>query len=189
MTLELPLEVTLDAATERDAAVLTNLLELYVHDMTETFPAIEIGADGRFGYHPLTPYWSEPARRFAFLVRLGGKLAGFILATRGSPVSADPEVLDIAEFFILRGVRRSGVGRRAARLLWDRLSGLWTVRVSERNLGALPFWSRVITEYSAGCAVQTERPGKPYAWRVFSFEANAASGREQRPWRKRLGPQ
>ena len=57
-------------------------------------------------------------------------MAGFSFVTRGSPASDDPETLDVAEFFVLRGWRRSGVGRRAAPLLWDRLPGPWTVRVS-----------------------------------------------------------
>ncbi len=173
MTLENAFEVSLQVATESDAAVLANLLELYVHDMSEVFPGVEVGADGRFGYHRLPLYWSEPGRRFAFLIRCKGKLAGFILAMRGSPYSEDPDVLDIAEFFVLRGLRRSGVGARAAGLLWNHLPGRWTVRVSEGNSGAVPFWARVIAEYTGGQATQEPRPGTPHAWRVFSFESAA----------------
>ena len=109
-----PLEVSLDVAPARDAALLANLLELYVHDLSEAFPLIELGADGRFGYDPLPLYWSEPERRFPFLIRCGGRVAGFVLVARGSPASDDPDVLDVAEFFVLRRYRRSGVGRRAA---------------------------------------------------------------------------
>jgi predicted acetyltransferase len=176
MTLDAPFEVTLDAATERDATVLANLLELYVYDMTEVFPGLELGTDGRFGYRELSRYWSEPGRRFAFLVRQDARLSGFILVTRGSPVSKDPEVFDIAEFFVLRGRRRSGVGRSAARLLWSRFPGRWTVRVSEGNLRALPFWSGIIGEHSGGRAIQSLHPGSPHAWRVFSFETRAQDG-------------
>jgi hypothetical protein len=42
-------EVTLDIATASSAPILANLLELYVHDLSGVF-AIDIGADGRFGY-------------------------------------------------------------------------------------------------------------------------------------------
>jgi hypothetical protein len=52
-------DVTLQPATVADAALLTNLLELYVHDLSEIFP-VTIGADGRFGYPKLDLYWSEP---------------------------------------------------------------------------------------------------------------------------------
>ena len=44
--------VTLERATESDAILLANLLELYVHDLSEVFP-IELGVDGRFGYSRL----------------------------------------------------------------------------------------------------------------------------------------
>ena len=163
-------EIALDAATPRDAEVLSNLLELYTHDLSEIFP-VELGADGRFGYAKLPLYWSEPERRFPFLIRCGGRVAGFALVTRGSPASDDPETFDIAEFFILRRHRRSGVGRRAAFLLWNRLGGSWTVRVSEANRGGRPFWASIIAEYTKGAVTETTRPGDPHAWRVFSFHS------------------
>jgi predicted acetyltransferase len=165
-------EVLLDAATEADAALLSNLLELYIHDLSTAFPDIELGADGRFGYRRLPLYWSEP-ERFAFLIRCDGRIAGFVLAMRGSPVTADPEVLDVAEFFVLRRYRRSGVGRRAAFLLWNRLPGTWTVRVSQGNPSALSFWSGVIGEFSNGTATEWTHPGNHNPWRVFSFESAA----------------
>jgi len=166
-----PLEVVLDAAVSSDAGLLANLLELYLHDLSEAFPAMELGPDGRFGYDKLPLYWLEPERRFPFLIRYGTRVAGFVLATRGSPASDDPDVFDVAEFFVIRRDRRSGVGRRAAFLVWDRLPGRWIVRVSERNTGALPFWTGVIAEYTRGAATGFERAGSPNAWRVFSFES------------------
>jgi predicted acetyltransferase len=166
-----PLEVVLDVARPSDAGLLANLLELYLHDLSEVFPLIELGPDGRFGYDPLPLYWSEPERRFPFLIRYATRVAGFVLVTRGSPASDDPDVFDVAEFFVIRRHRRSGVGRRAAFLVWDRLPGRWIVRVSQANRGALPFWSGVIAEYTRGAAAEFERAGSPNAWRVFSFQS------------------
>ncbi|WP_437599505.1 GNAT family N-acetyltransferase [Sorangium sp. So ce590] len=163
--------VVLDEAISSDALLLSNLIELYIHDLSDVFPGIELMADGRFGYDKLPLYWSERDRRFAFVLRCGGRVAGFVLATRGSPAAADPDVLDIAEFFVLRRYRRSGVGRRAAVLLWQRIPGKWTVRVSEGNAGALAFWRGVVAEFTNGAATESTRPGQPHAWRVFSFES------------------
>ena len=165
-----PHEVELEAAMPADAALLANLLELYIHDLSETFP-LALGADGRFGYPRLASYWSEPGRRFPFLIRCGAEVAGFALATRGSPVTSDPDVLDVAEFFVLRRYRRSGVGRLAALALWQRLPGAWIVRVSEGNREALPFWSRVIAEFTGGDFREFTREGSPHARRVFAFES------------------
>jgi predicted acetyltransferase len=162
-------EVTLDLASLSDAALIANLLQLYLHDLSDTFPSIELGVDGRFSYEKLPLYWSEPERRFPLLIRHGGEVGGFALITRGSPASENPDVFDIAEFFVIRRHRRSGVGRRAAFLLWNRFPGSWTVRVSEGNRTALPFWTGVIEQYTGGTASQRTRPDSPHAWRVFSF--------------------
>jgi predicted acetyltransferase len=161
--------VTLQVATPSDDTLLSNLLELYAHDLSAVFPNVELGPNGRFGYDKLRLYWSEPDRRFAFLIMCDGRLAGFVLATRGSPVADDPDVLDVAEFFVLRRYRGSGVGRQAAFLLWNQLPGAWTVRVSEANTGALSFWSDVIADFAGGAAIESTRDGNPTAWRVFSF--------------------
>src|SRR5262249_24639889 len=163
-------DVSVDAARSDDAALLANLLELYTHDLSEVFP-VELGADGRFGYERLPLYWSEPERRFPFLIRRGGRPVGFVLVTRGSPASDDPRGFDVAEFFVIRRHRRSGVARRAAFLLWDGCPGRWVVRVSEGNIGALPFWTRIITEYAGGRATVSTRAGAPHRWRVFSFNS------------------
>ena len=167
-------EVVLEVATAHDAPVLSNLMELYAHDLSAVF-SLELGPDGRFGYERLPLYWSEPEHRFPFFLRYGGRLVGFALITRGSPASDDPEDFDVAEFFVVRRYRRCGVGRRAAFLLWDRYPVRWIVRVSEGNHGGCHFWGRVIAEYTHGALTQTTRPGSPHAWRVFSFNSRSRS--------------
>jgi predicted acetyltransferase len=161
---------TLDLAAPSDAVLLTNLLELYLHDLSAVFP-IQLGPDGRFGYPALALYWSEPERRLPFLIRENHRVAGFALVARGSPASADPEVWDVAEFFVLRQQRRAGVGRRAALRLWAQLPGRWIVRASEGNPGAVPFWTAVVTEYAKDAALVSQRPGNPHPVRVFAFES------------------
>ena len=168
-------EVVLTAATADDAALLSNLLELYIHDLSAAFPSVELGSDGRFGYGKLELYWSEPDRHFAFLIKWDSRVVGFALVTRGSPASDDPNVFDVAEFFVIRRHRRSGVGRRAAMLLWNRLAGNWIVRASEGVPGAVPFWGSVVAEFTSGAAAEYKRPGRPYGWHIFSFASVAAA--------------
>jgi predicted acetyltransferase len=166
--------VTLDAATERDALLLASLLHLYAHDLSAVF-ALDPGADGRFAYDRLPLYWSEPERRFAFLVRADGRVAGFALVTRGSPGCDDPQALDVAEFFVLRRHRRSRVGTRAAALLWDRFpASSWVVRVAEGNADALPFWRAAIRAYAPDGYTEMRLPGHPQPWRVLRFTSPPA---------------
>ena len=134
---------------------------------------IELGPDGRFGYSRLSAYFSQPERNIPWLILRGSRVVGFALVTRGSPVSDDPEVLDVAEFFVLRSHRRNGVGGRAARQLWAGLPGQWTVRVSEGNHAGLRFWPAVIRDCAGAAFVESHRSGKPHDWRVFSFRSGA----------------
>lgn len=163
--------VVLTPAALSDGVLLSNLLELYIHDLSDVFTHLEIGADGRFGYPKLPLYFSEPERRFAYLIRRGPRVAGFALITRGSPVVEAPDVHDVAEFFVMRQYRRAGLGRRAATLLWQQFPGKWTVRISEGNPAALAFWTRAVTEFTGGTATQSVRPGTPHEWRVLFFES------------------
>ncbi len=165
--------VSLQRATPDMAPVLANLLELYVHDLSEIFP-VELGPDGRFGYEKLPLYWAEPVVRHAFLIKQGRHVAGFVFATRGSPASDDPEDLDVAEFFVLRRYRRSGIGRRAAMALWDSVPGHWVVRVSEANRAGLSFWSEVIRTYTSGDFVESVKPDNSQRWRVFRFASTVS---------------
>jgi predicted acetyltransferase len=162
--------VTLDAVTEKDAELLGNLLELYVHDLSAMFLHVELGPDGRFGYPQMRSYLGGCSDRFAFLVRCDEHVAGFALAKRGSPAAKDPDVLDVAEFFVLRRYRGRGVGRAAAELLWDRLRGSWTVRASVKNPQAVSFWRGAIAAYTSNSAREFEHVDGSGKWTVFSFE-------------------
>lgn len=164
----------LEPIARQDAAVLGNLFELYLHDMSETFP-LELGADGRFGYERLPTFFAEPERHFPFWIRCGGALAGFALAMRGSPATDDPTHLDVAEFFVLRRYRRTGVGREAAFALFDRLRGHWVVRVSTGNARGSAFWPGVVAAYTGGAFASREGPGNPHPQRVFELETRPAA--------------
>jgi predicted acetyltransferase len=158
-------DLRLEGVTSSETELLANLLELYSHDLSEVFP-IDTGSDGRFGYPPLALYWTEPERRFPFFIKRSHRILGFVLITLD-----DARVHDIAEFFVLRRYRRSGVGREAAFLAWDRHPGSWTVRVAEGNAGALEFWRSTIDQYTHGAVSELTRPGNPIAWRVFAFHS------------------
>ncbi len=164
-------KVTLDSATAADSPLLGELIEEYALELSAVFPNVVRGPDGRFGYPPLPLYWSQPDRRFAFLIRTDGAVAGSALATRGSPAATNPEVLDVAEFFVQRAYRRLGVGRVAARLLWSRLPGTWTVRVAEANRGGGAFWADVIGEAATAPTASVGPDGR--AWRVYTFDVAA----------------
>jgi len=149
--------------------LLANLLELYIHDFSE-FLDVELGPDGRFGYPPLHLYWNKPGRH-PFLAQVDGKWAGFALVKKGSEISGNENVWDVAEFFVLRGYRRQGIGTQIAHQVWRRFPGMWEVRVLESNVNARDFWARAIATFIGReiHPVRVETGGK--RWEVFAFES------------------
>ena len=134
--------MTLHPIVRSQAATLSNLLELYVHDFSELVAA-ELDEDGRFGY-PIDERWWTDSSHHPFFFRRAGKLCGFALVRAGSRVTGDPRVMDVAEFFVVRGARRQGVGCGAARSLLRAFPGPWEVRVRENNVAARQFWLRAL---------------------------------------------
>lgn len=124
-------------AREGDRPVLRRLIELYRYDFSE-FDDADVDGHGEFGYRYLDHYWTERDRH-AFLIRCDGSWAGFALVRAGDPN-------DMAEFFVMRKYRRSGVGRAAASEVIARFPGRWTVRQLLTNPAASAFW-RVAIPY------------------------------------------
>ncbi len=166
-------EVTLEIAIARDAALLGNLMELYIHDLSAMFPQVKLGEDGRYGYPELPSYFAGGSARCAFIIRHEGSIAGFALARQGSPASDDPNVLDVAEFFVLRPFRARGVGRAAAVLLWDRMPGSWTIRASASNPNAIGFWRHAVAAYAGQRATESERSIGGSQWVVLCFDSSS----------------
>jgi predicted acetyltransferase len=164
--------IELQPALREDAPVLLNLLELYSHDFSE-FCRVDIGEDGRFGYKSLPLYWSEPDRH-SFLIRTDGQLAGLALVKKGSESSCNGAVWDMAEFFVLRGCRRHGIGTHAAHEVWKRFPGPWAVRVMQANPSAHSFWKGAISDFTRkpNQSVLVEKDGR--LWHLFSFESGKA---------------
>jgi predicted acetyltransferase len=162
-------QIEVSLASPDEQPILANLIQLYAHDFSE-FHDVELGADGRFVYKSLPFYWVEPGRH-PFLVRIGGKLAGFALVQRGSQVSGDPTVWDMAEFFIIRGFRRRRAGTDVAHQVWRQFPGRWEIRVMESNQSALRFWERSTAAFAGKPVypVRFEKNGE--GWRVFALDA------------------
>jgi len=56
----------------------------------------------------------------------------------------------LREFYVAPHVRRLGVGRHAAALLFDRYEGQWQLEVLQSDRSAQRFWSTVIVAYTNG---------------------------------------
>jgi predicted acetyltransferase len=166
-------------ARPEQRGLLENLFQLYVHDFSEFWAGREDGEldeTGRFGpYGPLDSYWRD-ADRIALILRWQGRPAGFALINRFTHL---PGAVDraMAEFFVVRKHRRTGLGARAARTLFSRYPGLWEVAVARRNTGAAAFWRAAISGHPDSREIETHDL-ETAAWNgpVFRFRIGERAG-------------
>jgi predicted acetyltransferase len=138
--------IILRRAVPADTSVLRNLLELYQHDLSEYWPC-ELNEHGLYGYPTLDYYLREPAYA-AYLLTVEGKLAGFALVN--NDVCLPENEYWMAQFFVLRRYRRTGVATNAAKQLFDLMPGKWEIGQIPLNRGAQLFWRKTIDEYTNG---------------------------------------
>jgi predicted acetyltransferase len=115
---------------------------------TGVFPALLV--TGQASDDLLGP-WFHDERSMPFVILRAGEPAGFALVQRTSPVREGPQAeYRMTEFFVSRPLRRLGLGREAAQLLFSRFGGHWLVTESPDHAGAVAFWRRVIGAYTRG---------------------------------------
>ncbi len=76
---------------------------------------------------------------YPYLMLSDRQTAGFALVRR-----LDSATVEMAEFYIKPEWRRNGMGQRAARALFARHPGGWSLSVSQDNPRGLAFWRTVV---------------------------------------------
>jgi len=176
-------KIDLIPATPVHQPLLSNLLQLYIHDFSELIP-LELEPNGRFAYPDLPLYWSETSR-FPFLATVDGAWAGLVFIRHVESPEEEQSYWDMAEFFVLRRYRRRGVGTRLAHLAFKRFPGPWQVRVMESNAAATQFWRRAIEGFTGVSQSPTRSTIEGAQWWIFRFESRpgAVDGQAVNPAR------
>ncbi|MFZ1879348.1 MAG: GNAT family N-acetyltransferase [Gaiellaceae bacterium] len=143
--------------TDADVPVVEHLWQLYSHDMSEvrgTLPNDEgLYKAGRL------PGYLEDDGTAGYLISYDGAPAGFAFVT-----GLDTDLRHMGDFFVVRAVRRKGVGYRVARGLLDRHPGSWEIGFQGSNSGAPEFWRRLASDAVGDDWVEERRPvpNKPH---------------------------
>lgn len=146
------MKIELVTVDEADKSVLMNLIQFYQYDFSE-IRDLALTRHGTFTYRYLDPYFTEMDREADFIT-VDGQLAGFAL-TRGDV--DDDGSWNVAEFFVARHYRRQGVARTAARRLFARRPGVWTLSVDHNNPPAVALWQSAISTVAVGPVTETDR--------------------------------
>lgn len=150
--------------------VLRNLFEHYLHDMAEWF-GFDTREDGAYGY-PTDQLWDQGCD--VFLAYSALVPVGFAIVNGAGARVPGATGRDLKEFFVVRRYRRDGVGDAFARHVWDQYPGPWLVRVYQGNLTALPFWRRVVADYTGGNFRESQHRADGRDWTYFTFDSHAA---------------
>jgi predicted acetyltransferase len=154
--------------------VLERLMQLYAYDFSEIM-YLDVDELGRFsGGTPLATCWKESWRHAYFIrtaVPSGGRIAGFTILDERSRLTDDPDVADVAEFFVLRRYRRQGVGRAAAAAAFALFPRRWEVRQTAANVAATAFWRQAIGAYTFGAYTETFVDNARWRGPVQRFDA------------------
>ncbi|MBU3672560.1 MAG: hypothetical protein FGM43_08390 [Sinobacteraceae bacterium] len=92
--------------------------------------------------------WFGDRRNIVMLLMRDGLPAGFTMFARLASPSI--ESFRMQEFYIEPEMRRRGVGRASAQLVFDRFAGQWEVRELRRNVPSVYFWREVVRHYTTG---------------------------------------
>lgn len=109
-------------------------------------------ARGEFGEREpeLMARWFADDTAHPLLILKNDKPTGFALVSR--PPRNQRETIDyrMAEFFVCLSARRLGVGKDAARLIFDRFTGTWEITEFLYNEPAVAFWRTIVHDYTQG---------------------------------------
>ena len=161
------------AATSKDRLAVSNLLQLYLHDFSEIDDYFEVDQDGRFPSDDFDAYWGDDPSRRVFVFRLDGAFAGFAFVNDWSASGQDLDY-GLAEFFVLRSHRRSGVGWDAANQVFASLPGQWEVAVRAANIPALNFWRTALRDDAIRALSEITGDSARWDGIIFRFESGAA---------------
>ncbi len=149
-------------ATPAEHPLLRNLYPLYLHDLSEYGAGYQLDEQGRWQPDYLPTWLSGFPEVHPLLLRHEGRTVGFAFVGQAPfPYMTRGRDFRMSEFFILRGERRHGLGRLAARAVFDRFRGLWEVSQLPGNRAAIAFWRGVISEYTGGDFQDTRVDGSP----------------------------
>ena len=149
-----------------DLGVIENLWQCYQHDLS-AFRGSLPDRDGRYKSSRVAAYFGSPDRA-GYVIRIDDAPVGFAMI-RG--LVEPPRI--VGEFFVVRALRRQGVGRAAATDVIRRHPGRWELAFQEENQRASRFWRNIATGFSGSAWTVTPRarPGRPQSppdlWLAF----------------------
>ena len=158
-------------AVQRDEKeILRNLMEKYDYELSQ-YGGDDVNKLGLYGFDYFDNYWQEGAKRWAYFIKVDGKLAGFAMFISDYFYLKDKKSdYMMNDFFVMYKYRGRGVGKFAANYLFDMYKGVWELNTVNINTTSVTFWEKIIGDYTGGAyeLLPNEELGADYH-KVFHF--------------------
>jgi predicted acetyltransferase len=119
-------------------------------------------ASGEYGerHAELMARWFADDSSHPLIILKNERPVGFALVSRPPRNQRDQIDFRMAEFYVTPRERRLGVGRDAARLIFNRFAGAWEVSEFLYNSPSVTFWRAIVAEYTGGKFRETTAHGE-----------------------------
>ena len=125
----------------KDKNKLNNLLQLYLHELSEIFKIDFNQETCTYKYDNIDKYFKDNNHKPYFIVN-DNEINGFIL------LDILENKYEVSEMFVLNNYKNNKVGNKAATELFDMYKGNWIVKVVPNSPKAENFWIKTIKKYT-----------------------------------------
>jgi len=144
------MKIEIVAVARDEKEILRNLMEKYDYEMSQ-YGNDDVNKLGLYGFDYFDNYWQEGAKRWAYFIKVDGKLAGFAMFISDYFYLKDKKSdYMMNDFFVMYKYRGLGVGKFAVNYLFDKFKGAWQVNTADKNITSVKFWTNVISNYTDG---------------------------------------
>ena len=135
------MDITLKKIELEKKHILDNLMQLYLHNISLSFPIDFDSNTGIYKYDDIEKYFENDNNK-AFLILKEKEIAGFML------IDFTDEKNVVQEIFVLNNYKRKSVGKIAVSMLFDKFKGNWEIKSLPCSENAEKFWISSVKEYT-----------------------------------------
>lgn len=131
-----------------EKTILSNLSKMYCYEWSQ-YDKLDVNEQGDYEHeYDLADSWNKE-NHYQYFIKVNEILAGFVLIDDDLAMHLNYDY-SIAEFFIMHKYRRAGVGRYAAKFVFDMFLEKWEIVHHPHNIMSVEFWASVVDEYTNG---------------------------------------
>ncbi len=142
------MNITIEQVKDCEREALANLVKMYCYEWSQ-YNLFDVDCNGVYPFEQYLHNYFERPRRYNYLARVDGIIAGFALIDDDFVLHDDYDY-SMGEFFVMYKYRRQGVGRYMAKYLLDHHKGKWEIGFHPKNVASGEFWLSVIDDYTCG---------------------------------------